>query len=1254
MRQISITIIGLLWISFAGAETQDTPSSAGSAKTGFVKEHAITGARKLIGVREDHFFVAKQDGSIDEIDHAGRKTLTLQAKDSKGALILKQPEAVAVAGGIIYAADSENNLVAMFTLEGKYQGSFGAKKGGFFGGGAGVELNSPRGIAIHEGIVYVADTGKGKVQLFGINGVFLATLEIEGSPENKAAKEKGLPYKLGEPADIAISGKGDIYVLDANDNLIKVYASNGKYLKHLPKDGKPLAFSLSMDGIYVADKDTLSIHRYDFSDKLTYSFGAKGEGRGLFKSIAGLAAGNDRHVYVGDSKKGLANVFQAEAGTPLEALPKPASRISVKTQGSIPVSIAKMAWNGKDTLYGIDSENKSIIRIQNGALAGDIKVKDVVPVAVAADKSGALWALDKNNMRVIKLDESGAILASIGSKGGNKGQLDDPTDMAIASNGDIYIADRGNNWVQAFSSDGGFVKAITKSAGAILDEPVAIAFDPQDNLYVLDKGRTVISVFSAKGEALLEFGKVQGGAADLTKPVALMATADEVFVLDSNQVKVFDHQGKYQRSFSAKGSAPGELDEPLAITAKDGTTFFIAERGNKRVQTFVTLHKPAAPEQPLAQGAVHSVELRWAASALPYIKQYQIYRSSSADAGFVRIGSSQDNQYVDRGLAGEEQYHYRIAAETHYGFEGATSVAVQGIAQKFVPPVLENVQVDTTPWQIKMSWQPVDRQYLSAYLIYEKEGDVFNKIGEATEAEYTKTSLKPDSKYTFYISTRSTDGVESAKFAVSATTLPFNKAPLEIEVLKLRDIFSNTYKLYEEDGVGLIKLSNNTDKTMNNIKVSFVLKHVMDFPTEIKIEQILPGKSEEISLKAVFNNSILTISEDSSVQALIEASYYENGAQVVYGKNSTVKVYDKHRLTWDERGRYAAFITPKDPPIINFVRSVATQFPEAKDQAQMAAVVFDALGVAGLTYLADPANPYQVTSGKTDVVDYIQYPRETLRRKSGDCDDLVAIYTAALESLGIYTLVVEVPGHMFMMFSTGIDADADGYTNSDLYVIHKGKLWIPIETTIVGSSFVKAWELGAANYYKWKDKGLTVLDVHESWNVYKPATLPDSTQHPVEVSVKQIEKKFPGDLLSVLKISSQTTIRNYMQAIEKNPGDMDAHLQAAIVLARLGDRSEAMKYFDKIIAAEPKNAAALNNRGNILMIEGDHPAAQRNYQAAILSNPEDAEIWVNLAKSYKAENNMKKAKESFARAQKLDASIRNKYKALAMELLNAL
>lgn len=1260
MRRINILSLSLCGITFFTAVSytyagdSDAPVLVASVKAGFVKEQAISGEKKIIGRNGDHFFVAKQDGSVDEVDHAGHKIHSFQAKDSAGSVVLKQAEAAAVADGVIYVADSETNRIAMFTTEGQYQGSFGAKRGGFFGGRAGVELSSPHGIAIHEGLVYVADTGNGKIQLFGLNGVFLATLEIESAPDNKAAKEKNLPYKLGEPTDIAINALGHIYVLDANDNLIKVYSPDGNYLRHLPKEGKPVAFCLADEGVYVADKDSLIIHRYDYNDKLSYSFGSKGEGRGLFKSINGIVAGRDRYVYVGDGKKGVTNIFMAESATKFEALPKIASRTTVKVQSAFPVSVARMAWNGKDTIYGVDSESKSIVRIQNGVSAGEIKVQDLNPVGVAIDKSGVLWVLDKNNRRVVKLDESGAVLSSIGSKGSQKGQIDDPTDIAIASNGNIYIADRGNNWVQVFNSEGGFVKAITKSTNAILDEPTAIALDAQDNLYVLDTGRAVVAAFSAKGEALLEFGKEQEGVAKLVKPVALMATPDEVFVIDTNQVKVYSHQGQFQRSFSSKGNALGELDEPIAITAKDSTTFYISERGNKRVQTFTTLHKPASPEQLQAQGVVHGVELRWSASTLPYIKQYQIYRSTNEDAGFVRIGSSEINQYADQNLAGDEQYYYRIAGATEYEFEGATSAAVKGVAQKYSPPVLESVQVEPTPWQVKMSWKSVDTKYLSAYVIYQKEGDAYIKVGESSVPEFTKVSLKPDTRYTFYVSTRSTDNIESLKFTVNATTLPFNKAPLEIEVLKLRDVFSNTYKLYEEDGVGRIKLTNNTDKPMDSVKVSFVLKNVMDFPTETRIEQILPGKSEEITLKAVFNNTILTISEDSSVQALIEASYYENGAQVVYGKNSTVKVYDKHRLTWDERGRYAAFITPKDPPLMNFVRSVATQFQDAKDEAQLAAVVFGAMGVAGLTYLPDPANPYQVSSGKTDVVDYIQYPRETLRRKSGDCDDLVAIYSAALESLGIYTLVVEVPGHMFMMFSTNIDADADGYTNNDLYVIHKGKLWIPVETTVVGSSFVKAWELGAANYYKWNNKGLTLLDVHESWATFKPATLPESTQAPMEISAKQIEEKYPGDLVSVLKVSSQTKIRRYLQAIEKNSADMNAHLQVAIVLARLGDRNEAMKYFDKIVAAEPKNAAALNNRGNIYMIEGDYAAAQKNYLAATQSNPDDAEIWVNLAKSYKVMNDMKKAKDSFVKAQKLDASIKNKYKALALELLNAL
>lgn len=1262
MRILTITFLSLVIFAAARANAADIPPSSDFSKIEFVQELSLGGMKKLLGWSGGNLYYTKKDGAVGVVDKNGKELFTLQAKDGKSVPVLKQPEAITVSEGTIYVVDSETNLVAMFSLQGKFTGSFGAKKGGFFGKSDG--LKSPHGIAAHDGIIYVADSGNGRIQMYGNNGVFLSTLEIESTPENNAAKEKKLPYKLLEPTEIVIDAHGQIYVLDADDALIKVYSPNGAYLRNLAVEGKPQSISITHDGIYVADRNSLVIHKYDFNDKHMYSFGSRGKERKKFKSVVGLATDQDRLVFIGDKDKGVTNVFMVESGVRAEPVIKQPSRISVKWEQTFPISAGKIASDGKGAIYGIDESDKDnknkIVKIVNGAVAGEIKVADFSPAAVAVDKNGAVWALDKNKSRVVKLDGSGKIIESIGSPGSREGELDDAEDFAISSTGNILIADTGNSRVQVFSSDGVFIKAIQSDASGKLDEPAAIALDPQNGLYVLDKGRSVVSIYSAKGDPLKVIDKRADGSPIFVKPVALMATLDEVFVLDSNQVKVFSQKGQLTRTFADEGSGPGELAEPVAIAATGDTTLVISERGNKRLQAFATLHKLTAPEQLSAQGAVHAIELRWAAASLPYVKQYRIYRSQSENSGFEQVATSNTNQYVDQGLEADKTYFYRLAGETHYGYVGLKSNVVNGAAKKYIPPVLENVQVTSSPWQLKINWKPADSQYFSAYLVYQKDGDTFTRIGETTSPEFIKDSLIPDTKYTYYISTRSTDGTESEKIAATASTLPFNTAPLEIEVIKLRDIFSNTYKLYEQDGVGRIKLTNYTNKTIEGIKVSFLLNNFMDFPTEVKINKLLPGQSEEVTLKAVFNNNILTITEDSSIQAMVEASYFQDGKKVAFSKNPTITVYDKHRMTWDEHDRVASFVTPKDTPVMNFARSIATQFSETKDESQLAAALFDAMGVLGLTYILNPINPYQVslakteTTLKTDTVDYVQYPRETLERKSGDCVDLVTFYTSSLESMGIPTLMIEVPDHILMMFSTGINADPDGYTMDDMYVIHDGKLWIPVEVTVVGKSFIKAWELGAAEYYKWKDKGLTILDIHNSWNTFKPATLPLSTYKASDVTPGDIEKKFPGDYMSVLKISSRTKTRRYLQAIEKNPADMEAHLQMGIILAKIGDRAEAMKYFDIILQSDPKNAAAHNNRGNVLMLNEKYAEAQKAYLAATQSSPDDPYIWVNLAKSYKAVNDTKKAKAAFVKAQKLDPSIKAKYKALALELLPSL
>lgn len=1258
MRIVSHTILSLSIIaSAAAAISYAAHAASGFSKVELMQELPIGGAQKLLGWSDGNAFFARKDGAVSVLDKTGKELITLQAKDRKGESILKHPEAIAVADGVVYVVDSETNLVAMFTLQGAYKGSFGAKERSFFSKSD--SLSSPRDIAIHEGIVYVADTGNGKIQLFGINGVFLSALEIDSNPENSNTGEKKLPYRLVEPVRIGIDNIGQIYALDADDSLIKIYKPNGAFVRQLRMDGKAQSFTMTHDGIFVADRDSFAISKYDFNDKPVYSFGSKGSGRAQFKNIAGIATDQDRMVMVGDNEKGIADVFTVEAAARVEPLMKLPTRTSVRAEKTVPASINKIAFDGKNTIYGIDPEHTRIVRVVDGTVAGDIKVPGFAPWSVAVDKTGALWALDKKKAKLSKLDASGKVLLSIGTPGSRKGEFDDPEDFAISSTGTIFIADTGNHRVQVYSSDGVFLKEINNDSGGSMDEPTALALDPQDGLYVLDKGRSVVGAFSAKGEPRAVLG-AREGISKLEKPTGLMATYDEVFVLDENQVKVFEHKGRYIRSFASKGSGMGELDQPMSIAATGAATFSIAELGNKRIQSFTSLYKPTAPQQLSAQGAVHSIDLNWDGAALPYVKQYRIFRSQNDNSGFVQIATSDTNRYIDKGVTVDQQYFYRVSGLTPYGYAGVKSAAAAGTPLRYTPPALGEIQLEPTPWQMKMRWQAADQQYFNSYRIYQKDGEAFTRVGEVKTPEFIKTSLLSDTKYTFYVSVSSTDGTESEKTPVTGATLQFIGAPLEIEVVNLQDIFSNTYKLYEQNGIGRVKITNNTNKVIEKINVSFSLNNIVDFPTEGKIEKLQPGQGEEITLRAVFNNNILTITEDSSVQAQIEASYFVDGKKAVFSKNPTLTVYDKHRMTWDEHDRFASFVTPKDVPIMNFVRSIAIEYNDTKENAQLGALVFNAMGTIGFTYVQNPSDPYQISikktekTAKTDTVDYVQYPRETLERKSGDCVDLVGFYASALESIGIPTLMVEVPDHLLMMFSTGINADTDKFTMDDLYVIHEGKLWIPVEVTLVGKSFIKAWESGATNYYKWKDKGLALLDIHESWNTYKPATLPTSLLKPVEVTAKAMEKKFPGDFLSMLKISSQTKTHRYLKAIEKKPTDVDAHLQIGIILAKMGDREEAMKYFDKVLVLEPKNPAALNNRGNIFMIAEKYAEAQKAYLAATAVAADDANVWVNLSKAYKMQNQTKKAKESFIKAYQLDPSVRVNHRAMALELLNSL
>ena len=109
-----------------------------------------------------------------------------------------------------------------------------------------------------------------------------------------------------------------------------------------------------------------------------------------------------------------------------------------------------------------------------------------------------------------------------------------------------------------------------------------------------------------------------------------------------------------------------------------------------------------------------------------------------------------------------------------------------------------------------------------------------------------------------------------------------------------------------------------------------------------------------------------------------------------------------------------------------------------------------------------------------------------------------------------------------------------------------------------------------------------------------------------------------------------------------------------IILARQGDRAEARKYFRKVVESQPRNAAALNNLGNLHMLDAQYAEAQKCTRTPPRPIPGIPRILINLAQAYKAGKNVDKAKEAFVRAQKVDPAMATKYKALGLELMNTL
>lgn len=473
-----------------------------------------------------------------------------------------------------------------------------------------------------------------------------------------------------------------------------------------------------------------------------------------------------------------------------------------------------------------------------------------------------------------------------------------------------------------------------------------------------------------------------------------------------------------------------------------------------------------------------------------------------------------------------------------------------------------------------------------------------------------------------------------------------NVPPVEVAELIINPVFTALHKFYADNPIGSYVIKNNRGKGIYKVKTSVRIKKYMDYPSEMNIPKIAPRSTQKVDIFATFNDQILTLKEDTPALAEVVIIYYSNRNPLTVKLSVPFTIYGINALTWSDKEMVAAFSTPTDWPVSEFARGIMAMYVDEGPTLAPALLysmrLFDALGAYGVSYIPDPNRPYSVSSRDHSKVDTVQFPRETLKAKSGDCDDLVVLMISLLENLGIETALVDIPGHVFIMLNTGVPStEIDNITsNHKRVVIIDDIIWLPLEMTMVGKPFTAAWNFASDQYNEAERNGeVNIVRMHKAWKRYSPASLPLEEWAPKLPKKAEVDSLYQEEKNSLSMKLMEREVGVLLKAIEANPDDVNSSLKLGVLYAKRGYPGKSRDIFEAILAKKPGNPDALNNLGNIAFIAEDFPKALDLYKRAEAEALTDALIKINLSMCLFRAGELELARTKFEEATEIDPDL---------------
>jgi sugar lactone lactonase YvrE len=218
----------------------------------------------------------------------------------------------------------------------------------------------------------------------------------------------------------------------------------------------------------------------------------------------------------------------------------------------------------------------------------------ISPHGLHVDRQGNVWVTDGQGRngkghQAIKFGPDGKVLMTLGKEGvagDGPDTFNQPSDVMVAPNGDIFVADghggNSNARIVKFSKDGKFIKAWGKKGAGPgeFDTPHALAMDSSGRLFVADRGNSRIQIFDQDGKLLAEWKQ-------FGRPSGLFIDKNDIVYAADTQSDEKVNPG-YTRGIRIGSAKDGKVTALISDADPDGTGEGVAADGAGNVYGALT------------------------------------------------------------------------------------------------------------------------------------------------------------------------------------------------------------------------------------------------------------------------------------------------------------------------------------------------------------------------------------------------------------------------------------------------------------------------------------------------------------------------------------------------------------------------------------------------------------------------------------------------------------------------------------------